>query len=76
MYFTQLIIRFVPVRIVSEQLIVVVVLRAANNVLSEGVTARVVALRHGTPVKLLTKFSWGNTSSGNLSGSLVSVSHH
>lgn len=36
----------------------------------------VVALRHGTPVELLTKFSWGNTSSGNLSGLLVSVSHH
>lgn len=36
----------------------------------------VVALRYRTPVELLTKFIWGNTSSGNHSGQLVPVFDH
>lgn len=58
-------------RIESERLIVIVVLRAVNNVLSE-----VVALRYKTAAELLTKFSWGNTSSGNHSGQVVTVFGH
>lgn len=33
-------------------------------------------VRYKTPVELLTKFSWGNTSSGNHSGQVVPVFGH
>lgn len=36
----------------------------------------VVALRYKTPVELLTKFSWGNASSGNHFGQVVTVFGH